>query len=548
MKPHSATTQRRCWFVRSPQRRVMTTAPTEDALTTPCLVGDHERVTVPERPALEGLESTWDAVWQRDGIFRFDRSAPRDRVYAIDTPPPTVSGQLHIGTVFGYVQVDAIARFQRMRGREVFYPMGWDDNGLPTERRVQNMFGVQCDPDRTVRTRSRCTSRAAADGRSPGAISWSCVSGRRRRTSESFESVFRSVGLSVDWSLVYTTIDERSRRTAQRGFLRNLARGEAYAAEAPTLWDVDFRTAIAQAELEDRPVTGTAVRLAFSGQDGAVVEVETTRPELLPACVALVVPPDDERFAALFGTSVRTPLFEVAVPVLEHPLADRDKGTGIAMVCTFGDTTDVVWWRELRLPLRVVLDRDGRFRTDAPEWLSGAARGVGGDRRQVRRPGSARPSSSARRGRCAARRAQPDRPRGQVLREGRPAAGDRHQPAVVHPQRISRRRPARVAAAGRPRSWAGTPSSCGVRYEHWVEGLNTDWLISRQRYFGVPFPLWYPVERRANPLGGTDRADERALPIDPQTEVPPGFQARSAVSRGASSVTPTSWTPGRRRR
>ena len=181
--------------------------------------------------------------------------------------------------------------------------------------------------------------------------------------------MFRGVGLSVDWSLVYTTIDERSRRIAQRGFLRNLARGEAYAAEAPTLWDVDFRTAIAQAELEDRPVTGTAVRLAFWAQNGGLVEVETTRPELLPACVALVVSPGDERFAELAGASVRTPLFEVPVPVLEHPLADRDKGTGIAMVCTFGDTTDVVWWRELRLPLRVILNRDGRFRTDVPEWL-----------------------------------------------------------------------------------------------------------------------------------------------------------------------------------
>jgi len=480
-------------------------------------------VTVPERPALEGLESTWDAVWQRDGIYRFDGSAGRDRVYAIDTPPPTVSGQLHIGTVFGYVQVDAIARFQRMRGREVFYPIGWDDNGLPTERRVQNLYGVQCDP---------------AAAYEPDAV-YEQGSGRRpisrrnflelcqRQTAvdeRAFESVFRGVGLSVDWSLVYTTIDERSRRTAQRGFLRNLERGEAYAAEAPTLWDVDFRTAIAQAELEDRPVTGTAVRLAFSAPDGGVVEVETTRPELLPGCVALVVPPGDERFAELIGASVRTPLFEVAVPVLEHPLADPAKGTGIAMVCTFGDTTDVVWWRELRLPLRVILGRDGRFRSDRPEWLV------------EQRAWEALAGRSA----TQARRAVIEElaAAGALLGEPRQIAhdvkfyekGDRPLEIVTSRQwyisngsRDAERRDA-LLRAGRELGW--TPDFMRVRYEHWVQGLNTDWLVSRQRYFGVPFPVWYPVDASGQTRWEeTIVADEGVLPVDPQSEVPPGYQA-----------------------
>jgi len=479
-------------------------------------------VTVPQRPALEGLESTWDAVWQRDGVYRFDRSATRDRVYAIDTPPPTVSGQLHIGTVFGYVQVDALARFQRMRGREVFYPMGWDDNGLPTERRVQNLYGVQCDPAAPYEPEAVYEQ---GSGRRP-------VSRRnflelcQRQTAvdeESFESVFRSVGLSVDWSLVYTTIDERSRRTAQRGFLRNLARGEAYAAEAPTLWDVDFRTAIAQAELEDRPVTGIAVRLAFSKRDGGVLEVETTRPELLPACVALVVPPGDERFTGLIGSSVRTPLFEVAVPVLEHPLADPEKGTGIAMVCTFGDTTDVVWWRELRLPLRVILDRDGRFRTGTPEWLvePRAWQAVGG-----------KSATQARRAvieELAAAGALLGEPR-QIVHDVKfYEKGDRPLEIVTSRQwyisngsRDGERREA-LLRAGRELGW--TPDFMRVRYAHWVQGLNTDWLVSRQRYFGVPFPVWYPVDASGQTRWEeTIVADERALPVDPQAEVPPGYQ------------------------
>ncbi len=480
-------------------------------------------MTVPERPALEGLESTWDAIWQRDGTYRFDGSAARDRVYSIDTPPPTVSGQLHIGTVFGYVQVDAIARFQRMRGREVFYPIGWDDNGLPTERRVQNLYGVQCDP---------------AAPYEPDAV-YEQGSGRRpisrrnflelcqRQTAvdeRAFESVFRSVGLSVDWSLVYTTIDERSRRTAQRGFLRNHARGEAYAAEAPTLWDVDFRTAIAQAELEDRPVTGTAVRLAFSQQDGGILQVETTRPELLPACVALVVPPGDGRFAELIGSLVRTPLFEVAVPVLEHPLADPDKGTGIAMVCTFGDTTDVVWWRELRLPMRVILNRDGRLRTEVPEWLVEP------------RAWEALAGKSA----AQARRAVIDElaAAGALLGEPKQIVhdvkfyekGDRPLEIVTSRQwyisngsRDADRREA-LLRAGRELDW--TPDFMRVRYEHWVQGLNTDWLVSRQRYFGVPLPVWYPVDDSGRiRWEETIVADVQVLPVDPQSEAPPGYQA-----------------------
>src|SRR4051794_10482664 len=323
-------------------------------------------MTVPEKPSLDGLEDKWAARWDADRTYAFDRSKTRDDVYAIDTPPPTVSGSLHVGHVFSYTHTDAIARFQRMRGREVFYPIGWDDNGLPTERRVQNYFGVRCDPSLPYDPHFEPPNEPGK-GRQIPVSRRNFVELCNRLTAideKAFEDVWRRVGLSVDWSLLYTTIGEESRATAQRAFLRNLSRGEAYVSEAPTLWDVTFRTAVAQAELEDREQSGAFHRLRFHGgeEPGArPVYIETTRPELLPACVALVAHPDDERYRELFGRTVRTPFFGVEVPVLAHHLAEPDKGSGIAMICTFGDITDVTWWRELNLPTRAIVDWNGRL-------------------------------------------------------------------------------------------------------------------------------------------------------------------------------------------
>ncbi|MEI7972336.1 MAG: class I tRNA ligase family protein, partial [Actinomycetota bacterium] len=322
-------------------------------------------MNVPEKPSLDNLESALIEKWEASGVYTFDRSASRDNVFAIDTPPPTVSGSLHMGHVFSYTHTDTVARFWRMRGKSVFYPMGWDDNGLPTERRVQNYFGVSCDPK--VAYDPKFTPpfrgdvpkdhRAVAISR-PNFIEL-CVE-LTHQDEKIFEDLFRRLGLSVDWSLLYTTISDYARRTSQAAFIRNLSRGEAYAQEAPTLWDVDFGTAVAQAELEDRERPGAYHSINFARTDGTGnVTIATTRPELIPACVALVAHPDDPRYQPLFGKTVRTPLFDVEVPVVAHELAQIDKGTGIAMICTFGDLTDVIWWRELNLPTRAVIGRDG---------------------------------------------------------------------------------------------------------------------------------------------------------------------------------------------
>ncbi|MGO2634765.1 MAG: class I tRNA ligase family protein, partial [Galactobacter sp.] len=338
------------------------------------ITGTDTPVTVPDKPALEGLEDKLSTRWREQGTYAFEEETSREAVYSIDTPPPTASGSLHVGHVFSYTQTDVLARYQRMQGKNVFYPMGWDDNGLPTERRVQNYFGVRCDPKLKYDATYEPPAKPAKNQRD-----WDVVSRQnfielceRLATEDEkvFEDLFTTLGLSVDWNISYRTIDDHSRATSQRAFLRDFSLGDAYLSEAPTMWDVTFRTAVAQAELEDREMPGAYHRYAFTGDDGASVEIMTTRPELLPACVALVAHPDDERYQPLFGRKLRSPLFDVEVEVKAHHLAKPDKGTGIAMVCTFGDLTDVTWWRELQLETRPVMGRDGRLIRETPEWIS----------------------------------------------------------------------------------------------------------------------------------------------------------------------------------
>jgi valyl-tRNA synthetase len=485
---------------------------------------------VPQKPSLDGLEAKWSQRWEADRAYAFDRSKGRGEVFAIDTPPPTVSGSLHMGSVFGYVQTDMIARYRRMRGDEVFYPMGWDDNGLATERRVQNFYGVRCDPslpyDPDFTPPEKPGKQAIPVGRQNFV---ELCEKLVVEDEQKFEELWRTIGLSVDWEMTYTTIGKRAQRASQQAFLHNLARGEAYHQEAPTLWDVDDRTAVAQAELEDRELDGAYHAVAFHGLDGAAdIVIETTRPELIPACVALVAHPDDERYRARFGTSVTTPLFGVTVPVLAHHLADPDKGSGIAMICTFGDTTDVVWWRELQLPTRNVMGRDGRLVAEPPEW------------------GSAAPEAAARYAELAGKTAKQAQARIVELLEETGELVGAPKP-VKHPVKFYERgsRPLEIVTSrqwyfknggrdqdlrevflARGRELAWHPPFMRQRYESWVEGLNTDWLISRQRFFGVPFPVWYPLK----PDGEVDYdapilPSEDRLPVDPSSDVPDGYTA-----------------------
>jgi valyl-tRNA synthetase len=483
-------------------------------------------VVVPDKPALEGLEEKWGERWTSDQTYRFDRSQPRGNVYAIDTPPPTVSGSLHVGHVFSYTHTDLIARFQRMTGKAVFYPMGWDDNGLPTERRVQNYYGVRCDP--SLPYQPDLTPPEKPDPKHQVPISRpnfvELCEELVLEDEKVFESLWRTLGLSVDWSMTYTTAGTRAREISQRAFLRNYARGEAYLAEAPTVWDVTDRTAVAQAEIEAREYPGAYHRVAYHRPDGSPVYVETTRPELIPSAVALIAHPDDERYQSMFGTTVTSPVFGVEIPVVAHHLAEMDKGAGIAMCCTFGDLTDVHWWRELDLPVRTVIGRDGRLARETPAWLSAEAAAVAYERLAGKTVFSAREEMVTML-----------RETGDLDGEPKPTTrmanfyerGDKPLEIVATRQWYIRNggRDEDVRAAmlqhGAEITWL--PAHMKIRYDNWVSGLTGDWLISRQRFFGIPFPVWYPLDAEGEPdYEHPLMPTEAELPVDPSTDAPRG--------------------------
>ncbi len=514
----------------------------------------HRTVTMPDKPSIDGLEEKWARAWAEQGTYTFDRTAAmsgsRDRIWSIDTPPPTASGALHIGHVFGYSQADCMARYKRMAGFEVFYPMGWDDNGLPTERRVQNYYGVRGDAILPYVEGFEPPQQGDHSGGKSSKMSDQLPISRANfielcdiltvQDEKTFEEVFRRIGLSVDWDINYRTIDEQSRATAQQAFLRNLDRGEAYQAEAPGLWDVTFQTAVAQAELEARDYPGHFHRVAFHAPDGTPVHIETTRPELLPSVVALIAHPDDERYAALFGTTVTSPLFGVEIPVLAHYLAEPDKGAGIAMCCTFGDLTDVQWWRELQLPTRSIIQRNGRVQAETPEWVATEA-------------GRAVFAECAGRTAFAARAAIVDALRVSGDLDGEPTPtqrkanyyerGDRPLEIVTSRQWYIRNGgrddELKAALLKRGKELRFHPEFMRTRFENWVGGLNGDWLISRQRFFGVAIPLWYPIDADGEIVYDKPIVpDEESLPVDPYSDVPSGYEAEQRDQPGGFTGDP----------
>jgi valyl-tRNA synthetase len=496
--------------------------------------------TLPKHFDAAATEVRLDAEWERLGIHTYDPARPREETFVVDTPPPTVSGSLHVGHVFSYTHADLLARHQRMRGRNVFYPMGWDDNGLPTERRVQNYFHVRCDPRKPYEPGLRLEPASAERQKEqPRLVSRPnfielCLA-VTRQDEEAFKQLWRRIGLSVDWHEEYSTIDDRCRRLAQLSFLDLYEKGHVYSVEAPTMWDVDFQTAVAQAEVEDRPTRGAFHDIAF-GVEGAAegFVIATTRPELLPACVGVTAHPSDGRYRHLFGKRAMTPLFRVPVPIFPSELVDPEKGTGILMVCTFGDATDVQWWREERLALRQVVGRDGRLvpvEFGTPGWESRdaaaanrayaglAGKATSGARKAIVE--LLRDPAGAAAGGEAPLRAEPRPIEHSVKYYER---GDRPLEFMSTRQwfvRLLDKKDA-LLATGETIRWH--PDFMRLRYRNWTENLNVDWCISRQRYFGPAIPVWYPLDA----AGRRDHekpivAPAAMLPVDPMSTPPPGY-------------------------
>ena len=437
------------------------------------------------------VEAQVRSLWEEHDIYRYDREATGP-VFSIDTPPPYVSAShLHVGHAMSYSQPDFIVRYRRMRGERVFYPMGFDDNGLPTERYVEKTYGVK-----------------AADMPRPEFVKL-CLD-ETRKTAARYEDVWRRVGLSVDWSLLYSTIDERCQRTAQASFIKLFEMGHVRRIEDPILWCSECRTALAQADVEDLDRTSKIHQVMFAAK-GTDLTIATTRPELLPACVALYFHPDDERYQALAGSTATVPLFGYEVPIRTDESVDPAFGTGLMMVCTFGDSEDVDKWRRDDLDLRLVVTADGRLGE-----LAGDFAGL-----QLTQ---ARPAIVA------------------ALKESGSLVDSKpiKQTVGVHercltpvefqirPQWFVRVREHKEVFLQRAQELHWIPPFMQRRLEDWINGLKWDWNISRQRHYGVPFPVWFCTDCNRPIL-----ADLSALPVDPTDDAAP---VNACPDCGSSSI------------
>jgi valyl-tRNA synthetase len=500
-------------------------------------------------------EARWDEAWQSAGIYHWDATRPREESFVVDTPPPTASGALHPGHMFSYTHTDVTVRFHRMRGYNVYYPMGWDDNGLPTERRVQNYYHVRCDPSVPYEPGLVLEPAGAKERKEPPRpisrpnFIEACYA-VTREDEKSYKELWRRLGISVDWRLEYQTIDDHSRRIAQLSFRDLFEKGEVYTTEAPTMWDVDFQTAVAQAEAEDRTLAGAFHDLEFGveGEERGFV-ISTTRPELLAACVGVTAHPEDARYRGLFGKRAVTPLFRVPVPIFPSELADPEKGTGILMVCTFGDATDTIWWRDHGLALRQLVGRSGRLaqvRFGEPGFESLDPQAANAFYADL----AGKPVAGARKAVVELLR----RPEGSATGRGAPLQGEprtiQHvvkfyekgeRPLEYVPTRqwfvrlLDKK--AKLLAKGAEIQWH--PPYMGKRFADWTENLAYDWSVSRQRYFGVPIPVWYPLDAEGRPDYERPLVAERdQLPVDPTKDVPRGYEPAQRGAPGGFAADP----------
>lgn len=423
-------------------------------------------------------EKKWQDYWEKQGVYKFS-SKHKGKIFSIDTPPPTVSGMMHVGHAFSYSHQDFIARYHRMKGENVFYPWGFDDNGLATERFVEKKKGIRgVDMSRSDFIKLCLKETVEAE--------------------KELKDSWKSIGMSVDWTIFYRTIDDWCRRVSQLSFLELYEKGREYRKEAVTIFCPACRTAIAQVELKDRDIDSTFNDLIFK-VDGKDLTISTTRPELLGSCVAVFYNPDDKRYKKLKGKKATVPLFNFEVPILEDKRVDMEKGTGIAMCCTFGDLTDIEWWQAYKLPLKISISQYGTLNE-----IAGSYNGM-----KIKDA------------------------RYKIIDDLKEKGLLVSQQRITHAVNVHERCGTEVEFTvskqwfiryldlkeefielGRKIKWY--PQHMRNRYENWIRGLQWDWCISRQRFFGVPFPVWYCKKCENIVL-----ADEKDLPVDPIEDKPP---------------------------
>ena len=435
----------------------------------------------------KAIEEKWRNFWEKEKIYSFNLSS-KSKIYSVDTPPPTVSGRMHIGHAFSYSQQDFIVRFKRMRGYNIFYPFGTDNNGLPTERLVEKK--------REVRSKNI-----------PRADFIKMCNDFIKEELPLFIQDWKNIGISCDWNLKYSTIDDDSRRISQWSFLDLYKKGRMYRKDAPAMWCPECRTGVAQVEVQDKEIDSTFNEIIFRiGKED--LKIATTRPELLPACVAVFYHPDDKKYKKYKGKTAKVPLFNFDVPIMEDKRVDIKKGTGIVMCCTFGDQTDMEWQKAYNLPIKMAINEDGKMTP-----LSGKYSGM-----KIKE---------------ARKKIIEDLKNAKLLTSQIPIKHfvNVHERCGTEIEFVKSKQwfvrymdlKSDLLKWGKELNWH--PEYMKIRYDNWVKGLQWDWLISNQRYFGVPFPVWY-----CENCGEVILAKENQLPVDPTKDKPPATKCLKCSS------------------
>jgi valyl-tRNA synthetase len=463
-------------------------------------------MSFPKKYKFDESEKKWQIFWQENAIYHWSKSEARENSFIVDTPPPGVSGQLHIGHVYSYTHTDFIVRHRRMKGKNVFYPMGFDDNGLPTERLVEKEKNIRANSVSRKEFINICNEVIAKE-------------------ETKFRALFNRIALSVDWNLEYQTINPLSCKISQMSFLDLIEKGQIYRDSQPMLWDSVDQTALAQAEIEDREKVTFMNDILFSLENDDKITIATTRPELLPACVSVFFHPEDKRYNYLEGQFAFTPLFNVKVPLIADDMVDPEKGTGLVMCCTFGDQTDIAWWRKHKLPTNIIISKQGRI--ENIQFDNSCANKIKAEQFAAQLTGLTVTAARSKiiellkKEGLLVKQVQKLQTVKCAERSGAPLE------ILTTPQWFIKTIIHKEALLKKSDELNWYPKFMKIKLDRWIEGIGMDWCISRQRYFGVPFPVWY--SKRAGEEGKPIFAKNHQLPVDPLVDLPEGYNKEEVI-------------------